>query len=108
DSYGRVDVKVGVAYGTQPRKVHELLMQCAANHPHVLEHPAPLVLFNDFGADSLAFELRCYIGEVKHKLSIASDLRYQIEQIFRDENIEIPFPQRVVRLVSDNTVASTG
>ncbi|MCG8381664.1 MAG: mechanosensitive ion channel [Gammaproteobacteria bacterium] len=108
DSYGRVDVKVGVAYGTQPQKVHELLMLCATNHPHVLEHPAPLVLFNDFGADSLTFELRCYIGEVKHKLSIASDLRYQIEQIFRDENIEIPFPQRVVRLVSDGTVSGTG
>jgi small-conductance mechanosensitive channel len=62
----------------------------------VLDWPASSVLFDDFGASSLDFQLRCYTSDVVKKQMIASDLRFAIDQRFRDEGIEIPFPQRVV------------
>ena len=98
DTSGRVDIKIGVAYGTDPVLVDSLLTACAESHPQVLDKPVPYVLFQDFGTDSLDFELRCYTSHVEDKLSIASDLRFQIERIFRDNEVEIPFPQRVVHL----------
>ena len=98
DTSGRVDIKIGVAYGTDPVLVDSLLTACAESHPQVVDKPLPYVLFQDFGASSLDFELRCYTSYVESKLSIASDLRFQIERIFRDNAIEIPFPQHVVHL----------
>jgi small-conductance mechanosensitive channel len=96
DRYGRIEVVVGVAYGSPTERVKEILMECAKAHPQVLAWPESSVLFRDFGASSLDFELRCYTGDVVKRLIIGSDLRYAIDQRFREEGIEIPFPQRVV------------
>ncbi|MDH3375444.1 MAG: mechanosensitive ion channel [Gammaproteobacteria bacterium] len=106
DRYGRVDIAVGVAYGTNPKLVEAVLLGCASAHQEVLEIPAPDVVFSDFGASSLDFTLRCYTGNVLNRPIIASDLRFDIEKRFREENIEIPFPQRVVHLANSETAPS--
>ncbi|MSP67170.1 MAG: mechanosensitive ion channel family protein [Alphaproteobacteria bacterium] len=98
DPVGRVDVGVGVAYGSDTDKVRAILLAVALNHPRTLPVPEPFVLFRDFGASSLDFELRCFTNEVILRAHTASDLRYAIERRFREEGIEIPFPQRVVRM----------
>ena len=59
------------------------------------------MLFQDFGASSLDFELRCFTGNVMDRRAIASDIRFEIDRRFRDAGIEIPFPQRVVHMPSE-------
>jgi potassium efflux system protein len=100
DSTGRIDVAVGVAYGSDTARVREILLEVASSHDGVLQHPAPFVLFRDFGASSLDFELRCFAGDVLRRMHIASDLRFEIDRRFREEGVEIPFPQRVVHFAA--------
>lgn len=96
DHYGRIEVAVGVAYGSDVEKVRQVLLDCAEKHERVLTSPEPQVLFLNFGASSLDFELRCFTSEVSYRLSISSDLRFAIDKAFREAGIEIPFPQHVV------------
>jgi len=101
DRYGRVEVPVGVAYGTDTRLVERILLEVAKEHPRIMRFPAPFVVFQDFGASSLDFELRAYTNDVLWRVIIGSDIRYELERRFREEGVEVPFPQRVVHMVSD-------
>ncbi len=98
DRYGRVEVPIGVAYGTDTKKVEQTLLEVARNHDRVMRYPGPFVVFKDFGASSLDFELRAYTNDVLWKVIIASDMRHTINERFAEEGIEIPFPQRVVHM----------
>ena len=100
DQYGRVEVGVGVAYGSDVEKVREILLDVAEKNHQVSRQPEPAVVFRDFGASSLDFELRCFTSNVMSRLGVASDLRFEIERRLREEGIEIPFPQRVVHLMN--------
>ncbi len=95
---GRVKAPVGVAYGTDPRLVEEVLLSIAADHSNVLKLPKPWVVFMGFGADSMDFELRAIIRDVNDVLGTRSDFNYEIVKRFAEENIEIPFAQRDVRI----------
>jgi small-conductance mechanosensitive channel len=99
DRYGRIEIRVGVAYGSDVDKVRDVLLTAAREHERVLDYPEPFVLFMDFGDSSLNFELRCFTADVLYRPRIASDLRFEIDHRFRDQGIEIPFPQRVVHMV---------
>lgn len=94
DKTGRLDINVGIAYGSDPEQVMALLVACAKAHPQVLAHPPPFALFMDFGASSLDFQLRCYIVDVNNRLSVASALRVAIYNALKEAGIEIPFPQQ--------------
>ncbi len=98
DMSGRVAVNVGIAYGSDTRKVRELLLECAAAHEEVVSWPKPFVIFADFGASSLDFTLYAYVRDVEKRLSVSSDLRFAIDQAFRDAGIEIPYGQHDVHL----------
>ena len=98
DVTGRIIVPVGVAYGSDPDQVREILMECAREQKMILAYPAPSVFFMDFGDSSLNFELRCYVSDVGYLLGTASDLRYDIYRRFGESGIEIPFPQRDINL----------
>ncbi|WP_028007632.1 mechanosensitive ion channel family protein [Solimonas flava] len=97
---GRVVLPVGVAYGSKPEQVRELLLRVAAASPQALAEPAPLVLFTNFGASSLDFELTVWIGDADAKGRIASDLRFAIVAAFAEAGIEMPFPQQDVHIRS--------
>ena len=96
DTYGRIEVAVGVAYGSDVEKVRQILLDCAQKHEMVLTSPEPFVIFMNFGNSSLDFELRCFTNDVSYRLRISSDLRFAIDKAFREQGIEIPFPQHVV------------
>lgn len=96
DNWTRLNVSVGVAYGSDTEKVRDILLECAANHPKVLKKPVPYVIFTNFGTSSLDFELRCYSSNIWEGWTIPSDLRFAINKRFIEEGIEIPFPQVVV------------
>lgn len=98
DNSSRMSINVGVAYGSDTRRVAEILLECAENHKRVLKKPAPSVIFKDFGPSSLDFELRCYTSDIWSGWIIPSDLRFEIDRRFREEGIEIPFPQQTITL----------
>lgn len=89
-------VAVGVAYNSDINQVRELLLNVAREHSMVLKKPAPVVLFNDFGESSLDFELLFSINKSFESNIVKSDIRFAIDKAFRENNIQIPFPQRVV------------
>ncbi|MCP5082741.1 MAG: mechanosensitive ion channel family protein [Alphaproteobacteria bacterium] len=99
DTRGRVKVPFGVAYSSDPDQVREIVLECVEKvkkEHRVLLHPAPQVMFMNFGASSLDFELRIHIPEVDWALSVASALRFEILGAFREAGVEIPFPQQDV------------
>ncbi len=101
DSRGRVRVPVGVAYGSDTRKVEEILLAIAHDHPNIISDSSispPKVLFMNFGDSSLNFELRAFIRNIDERLQVVSDINFAIDAAFRKEGIEIPFPQRDVHL----------
>ena len=105
NTVGRVIVPVGVAYGTDTRKVEALLLEAAREHPMVLTSPAPNAYFMAFGASSLDFELRAYLRDVNWVLVTKSDLNFAIEEKLRNAGIEVPFAQRDINLKNAGEVA---
>ena len=107
DRYGRVELPVGVAYGSDVEKVMEILKDCLRANEEILPWPEPYVLFRRFGDSSLDFEARGYIGNVERRIRIASDLCVAIERALREAGIEIPFPQRDLHIRSAEGLSET-
>lgn len=95
----RYTIEVGVAYGSPVRDVMDTLREVADRHGHVLKDPPPEVLFVDFAADSLNFQLHYWLdlGRSTGRV-VASDVRAMIDSAFNAAGIVIAFPQRDVHL----------
>ena len=94
----RLTIPLGVAYGSDVTLVTDMLMACAQANPRVAQRPSPNVLFLNFGESSLDFELRVFVSDFDHRIEVRSALHHQIDQCFREANIEFAFPQRDLHL----------
>ncbi|MBW3469894.1 mechanosensitive ion channel family protein [Arthrospiribacter ruber] len=97
----RFNFPVGVSYKENPEKVKKILLEVADQNEHILKTPAPDVLFDEFDDSSLNFILRVWTSEYVNKPRVLkSQLYFEIFRRFGEENIEIPFPQRDIHIIS--------
>ncbi|MBV6644769.1 MAG: mechanosensitive ion channel [Cyclobacteriaceae bacterium] len=98
----RFRIPVGVSYQEDPEQVRQILIQVAADSTHVLEKPEPIVLFDEFADSSINFTLAVWTSSHTDKpLILKSALYFEIFKKFRENGIEIPFPQRDLHIKRD-------
>ena len=105
DMNRRVDVEVGVAYGTDPRRVAKLLTDVTAACDGIAPQPAPAVIFKGFGPSSLDFSIRAWTRNFGDWVTIRSELAMRVHEALVAADIEIPFPQRDIHIRSIATEA---
>ncbi|MDY6862199.1 MAG: mechanosensitive ion channel, partial [Thermodesulfobacteriota bacterium] len=104
DDIVRREIVVGVIYGSPTKEVESLIRQAAVEHPLVEKHPEPVIMFKDFGDNALIFGMFIWVRLSKtamvnkYILQVESDIRFRIDELFRQHNIVIAFPQRDVHL----------
>src|SRR5699024_1695997 len=94
--HARLRLPVHTAYGSDPKKVEEVLLECANAHPNVLWYPASYVWFRGFANGVQNYELRVYINDVDNWVVVNHDVYVNIEHAFREHGIEIPVPPREI------------
>jgi small-conductance mechanosensitive channel len=107
-NYALPDVKiklrtnVGVAYGTDPKKVREILTKVAGEDKLILKNPPPEAYFLEFGESSLNFQLVSWIEDFHEKARIADRLNTRISEEFKKAGVEIPFPTRTLYIKKES------
>ncbi len=95
----RRNVAVGVAYGSDVELVRDTLLEVVDKTPRILKLPKPDVVFKDFGDSALIFMVRFWT-RVEYFYSVETDVRFAIDRLFRERNIEIAFPQQDIHIRS--------
>ena len=103
DKLRRIDLPVGVSYGTAPQAMIDLLEKTAQAHSDVLNNPPPTGLFTGYGDSSINFELRAWTNRFDNWRVVRSELATAVYDAVHAAGFSFPFPQREVRLLSDDT-----
>jgi small-conductance mechanosensitive channel len=100
DKEVRAQVTIGIVYGSPVREAERIILEVANEHKRVKKHPKPFVLFNDFGDNALIFDLYFWIRmeRIMDRRIVESEIRFRIDELFREAGIVIAFPQRDVHL----------
>ena len=96
----RIRIPVGVSYQSDPEVVRNILLKTGNAHEDVLVTPPPQVLFCRLGDSAFEFELLVWVAQPSRQFIIKSDLLFMLTKAFRQQNIEIPYPQRDIHIVS--------
>ncbi|NTW45001.1 MAG: mechanosensitive ion channel, partial [Anaerolineaceae bacterium] len=102
DQKRRIEVLVGVAYGSDPYKVQQIFQRIVEEHPDVVQDPKPIILFNKFGDSSLDFRLLFWTDNFDEWIRIRSEVIFKIYDALKEASIVIPFPQRDLHIRSIN------
>jgi small-conductance mechanosensitive channel len=105
DRQRRIDLPVGVSYSVPPQKVIELLEAVAQAHPRILPDPAPRAFLTSFGDSAINYELRAWTADFGQWFQIHSELASAVYTALQEAGMQIPLPQREVRLIRDGQVA---
>lgn len=107
----RLVFPIGIAYGSDLGRAREILLDIATSQPEVLNDPAPAAVFEQFAESSLSFSLRCFLASPEKRLEVTHRINSLIHERFTAAGIELPFPQRVIRVIENgppSPPASTG
>ena len=102
DRRRRIEIDVGVAYGTDPHRVLEILLDIMGEVEGILEDPSPNIIFVGFGESSLDFQARAWTDEFDQFTRVKSRLGIRIIDALQEAGVEIPFPQRDLHLRSSD------
>ncbi|MDP2324391.1 MAG: mechanosensitive ion channel, partial [Gammaproteobacteria bacterium] len=108
DRTRRIDVAVGVDYGSDPAEVQALLLDAIKGQVNVATVPGPMTVFRGFGASSLDFSLLLWATDFDHRFSVETEARTRVLAALRSAGVIIPFPQLDVRVKDDVTLTSGG
>jgi small-conductance mechanosensitive channel len=100
DQKRRIELVVGVAYNSDPELVYRLLSGILNDHAELVKDPGPAVFFSGLGESSLDFTLLFWLSDYIHSRRIKSEILFSVFRILKENNIEIPFPQRDLHLRS--------
>src|SRR5262245_12302456 len=100
DMNRRIDVNIGVAYGSELRKVMALLTEVAAATPGIAATPAPSVIFMGFSPNSLDFGIRAWTNDFADWVTIRTELSLRVHDALRAAHIQIPYPQHDIHIRS--------
>ncbi len=107
DAINRLEITVGVAYGSDVDRAKEIMMDICTKHPKIVSDPPTTVAFQQFGDSSLNLVLRAFVRDIESRLATIDDLHCRINREFADAKIEISFPQRDLHIRSvDRSVES--
>jgi len=107
DRTRRIDLPVGVDYGSPPDKVVDVLEAVAREHPQIMQTPPPQAVFKSFGDSSINFELRAWTNRFERWPKIQTELAAAIYAALHAAGMSLPFPQREVRVLRDDGVGGT-
>lgn len=110
DRMRRIEIPIGVAYGTDPQRVLQVLADVFRVHPEILDHPPVTALFMNFGDSSLDFTVRGWTSQFDRWVAVRSELMVAIAAALAEAGIEVPFPQRDLHLrsVADGVTRTFG
>ena len=106
DMRRRLELKINVAFGTDPHAVLEMLTKCAADHPIVLDDPAPLAVFDGYGESALMFRLLYWVP-IEEILTVLSEVNLSVNDALKAAGVKIPYPQRDVHVHDDGKLHPT-
>ena len=98
----RIDINIGVAYGSNAKKIEKILLDCASESDYSLDEPTPNVKFLSYGSYALNFQLRIYVDDPNRINWAISDINFLIDKKFDEAGITIPFPQQEIHLVDES------
>jgi len=102
DTKVRVRVPFGVSYKADPHEVQDLTLSAMESIPRIIKEPKPICLLKGFGDSSVDMELLVWIDDPKNGIgNIKSEILFKVWDVLKDNNIEIPFPQRDLHIKSD-------
>ncbi|UBB91005.1 mechanosensitive ion channel [Candidatus Kaistella beijingensis] len=102
DRNSRFDIQIGVSYNSDVNKVMTILKEITEKEERISQHPKPFVRFNDYADSALIFNVYFWTTDVFRVENLKSDLRVKYFEAFRENNIEIPFPQRVLHIQNND------
>ena len=103
----RDNITIQIAYGSDTRLAEKLLYDSIKNIPEILQDPKPNILFDNFGESWLDFVVNFYVNDAFYVQTVKSDLRFEVDKQFRENNILIPFPKREVYMSESREVQNS-
>ncbi len=96
-----IKAPIGVSYGSDVKKVRDILLRIASDHEKILNEPEPEVLLEKFDNSSINMSLEMWTNDPKHRFEIISDINFEIVSRFRENGVVIPFPQMDVHVKNE-------
>ena len=99
DSKVRIHIPIGVSYGADIHKVREILLKAVEDHPRILKVPKPVCFITEFDESAIRHQLRAWIADPAGGVTnVRSDIYYRIWDLFKENGIQIPYPQRDIHV----------